>query len=122
MDNNDWPWPESLDALIAAPDNHTLLLENERVRVLETLIMPGDTTPVHTHRWPSVYHILSWSDFLRADDKGQVIVDSREVDSLVDPPAVMWSEALPPHTLQNVGDKEIRLIGVELKEYPGSWR
>lgn len=122
MDNNDWPWPESLDALIAAPDNHTLLLENERVRVLETHILPGDKTPMHTHRWPSVYHILSWSDFLRADDKGQVIVDSREVDSLVDPPAVMWSEALPPHTLQNVGDKEIRLIGVELKEYPGSWR
>ena len=58
MDNNDWPWPESLDALIAAPYNHPLLLENERVRVMETLILPEDTTPVHSHHWPSVYHIL----------------------------------------------------------------
>jgi hypothetical protein len=26
-----------------------VLLENERVRVLETRIEPGDVTPVHTH-------------------------------------------------------------------------
>lgn len=116
MDNTDWPWPDALDALVAAPDHHTLLLENERVRVLETLIPPGDTTPVHTHRWPSVYHILSWSHFLRTDDQGQVMVDSREVESLAEPPAVLWSEALPPHALQNVGDADIRLVSVELKE------
>ena len=57
----DWPWPESLDARVAAPDHHTLLLENERVRVLVTLIPPGDSTPVHTHRWPSLYYFFSWS-------------------------------------------------------------
>ena len=75
-------WPDSLDALVAAPDHPTLLLENERIRVLETLIPPGDTTPVHTHRWPSVYTIISWSHFLRTDDQGQVMMDSREVESL----------------------------------------
>ena len=48
MDNKDWP--DSLDALVAATDHHTLLLENERIGVLKTLIPPGDTTPVHTHR------------------------------------------------------------------------
>jgi hypothetical protein len=116
MDNTDWPWPDSLDALVAAPDHHTLLLENERVRVLETLIPPGDKTPVHTHRWPCVYSVASWSDFLRTDDQGQVMVDSREVESLAEPPAVLWSEALPPHALQNVGDSDIRLVSVELKE------
>jgi len=31
-------WPEELDALTAAPANHRLLLENERVRVLETVV------------------------------------------------------------------------------------
>ncbi len=116
MTNSDWPWPDSLDALVAAPDHHTLLLENKQVRVLETLIPPGDQTPVHTHRWPSVYHVISWSEFLRTDDQGQVIVDSRKVESLAEPPVVLWSDALPPHALQNVGNNDIRLVSIELKE------
>ena len=116
MDNTNWLWPDSLDALVAAPDHHTLLLENERIRVLETLILPGDTTPLHTHRWSSVYYIISWSHFLRTDDQGRVMLDSREVESLVEPPSVLWAEALPPHALENVGDAELRLVSVELKE------
>ncbi len=30
-----WPWPDSLDGPVAAADNHRVLFENERVRVLE---------------------------------------------------------------------------------------
>ena len=56
-----WPWPASLDALSAAPHHHTLIMENDRVRVLETRIPPGDIVPVHTHCWPSVLYVLSWS-------------------------------------------------------------
>ena len=40
-----WPWPDSLDALVAAPRHHKLLFENERVRVLEVRIPPGDLVP-----------------------------------------------------------------------------
>jgi hypothetical protein len=29
-----WRWPADLDALIAAPDFHTVLFEDDRVRVL----------------------------------------------------------------------------------------
>lgn len=116
MTNPDWPWPVELDALRAAPEHHTLLLENDRVRVLETHIPPGAKTHVHTHRWPAVYHILSWSDFVRTDgDTGRVLVDTRLSSSGGPPPAVMWSEPLPPHALENVGQTAIRLISVELK-------
>ena len=48
MDN--MGWSDSLDALVADPDHHTPLLENERISVLKTLIPPGNTVPVHTHR------------------------------------------------------------------------
>ena len=34
-------WPDELDALVAAPQHHTLLFENEFVRVLDTRIAPG---------------------------------------------------------------------------------
>lgn len=74
---NGQDWPDELDALIAAPQPHILLLENEAVRVLDTRVPPGETVPLHTHRWPSVLYILSWSDFVRRDGGGAVVVDSR---------------------------------------------
>ena len=109
-----WPWPDSLDALTSAPLHHTLLFENDRVRVLDTRIAPGQTVPVHTHRWPSVLHVLGWSDFIRRDDTGQVLVDTRTAPS--EPPTVLWSGPLAPHSLENVGQSEIHIISVELKE------
>ena len=39
-----WSWPDELDALIAAPEHHKLLLENDSVRVLDTLILPNEIT------------------------------------------------------------------------------
>jgi hypothetical protein len=109
-----WPWPESLDALIAAPQHHALLLETEPVRVLETRTPPGDRVPLHTHRWPSVLYVVSWSDFLRCDEDGKLVVDSRVASN--SPPTVIWSPPLPPHSLENVGSTEIRVISVELKQ------
>ena len=110
----DWPWPDSLDALVAAPRHHLLRLENDRVRVLETVISPGDTVPLHTHRWPAVYHVSAWSHFVRRDEKGQVLFDSRTRPAPATP-CVLWSEPLPPHTLENVGPTPIQLLSVEIK-------
>jgi hypothetical protein len=87
------------------------LFENERVQVLNTTI--------HTHCWPSVLYILSWSDFVRYNDQGQVLVDSRTVASSKNPPAVIWSAPLPPHSLENVGQMDLNIISVELKENAG---
>jgi len=60
-------WPDALDAMVTAPDHHEILLENERVRVLDSRIKPGETVPVHTHRWASVLYVLGTSDFIRYD-------------------------------------------------------
>ena len=111
-----WPWPDSLDALVAAPLHHTLLFENARVRVLDTRIAPGQTVPVHTHRWSSVLYVLGWGDFVRRDDTGRVLVDTRTQPPPSKPPTVRWSGPLPPHSLENVGQSEIHIISVELKE------
>ena len=108
-------WPDSLDALVAAAKHHTLMMENDRVRVIQTLIPPGETVPVHTHCWPSVQHVLSWSDFIRRDEHGTVLLDSRTLKT-PEVGAVLWSEPLPPHTVENVGKSEIRIVGMELKD------
>lgn len=115
METEPWIWPDSLDALVAAAGSHRRLFENDTVRVLETRIEPGHTTPVHTHRWPGVLYILRIADFVRRDGDGTVLVDTRNGGALPEPGAAAWSEALPPHTLENVGATEIHVIGVELK-------
>jgi hypothetical protein len=115
METGAWTWPESLDALQAAPGSHRLLFENDAVRVLETTIAPGRTTPVHTHRWPCILYVLSIGNFVRRDADGAILVDTRSSGSLPEPGSAIWGDALPPHTLENVDTSEIRMIGVELK-------
>jgi len=110
-----WSWPDSLDALVAASAFHSLIFENDRVRVLQTRILPGQTVPVHTHRWPCVLFISSWSDFVRRDHLGNVTLDTRlgfQSPALHSP---AWMEPLPPHTVENVGCSELFTIQVEIK-------
>ena len=103
-----------LDAFAAAPENHTLLFENDVVRVLDTIVHHGEVVPLHTHRSPSTHYLLSWSDFVRRDATGLVLVDSRTIAKPSEG-AAFWSPPVPPHTLENVGTSDLRVISVELK-------
>ena len=109
------PWPASLDAMIAALEHHEVLLENDQVRVLNTRIGPGEQTPLHIHPWPSVLYVLSWSDFVRRDAEGNVLLDSRTLSSSPKEGTTLWTAALGPHSARNVGTQELRVIAVELK-------
>jgi len=111
-------YPPHLDALEAAPEQHRLLLENDLVRVLETKIPPGVTTPIHTHRWPAAHYVVSWSQFVRRDESGNVLLDTRQTDFSQNAPQVLWGAALPAHTVENVGSEMLHIISVELKR-PG---
>ena len=91
-----------------------VLFENDAVRVLDTRIAPGETVPLHTHRWPSALYLVNWSDFVRRDGAGTVLADSRGGRGAPEGSA-LWSGPLPPHTLENVGMGELRVITVELK-------
>jgi hypothetical protein len=113
-------WPADLDAMIAAPAYHSVTLENDSVRVLDTTVPPGHTVPLHTHRWPAVHYILTWSDFIRRDHTGAILLDTRNNDTPNNPEhppegSAQWSGPLAPHTLENVGQSSLRVISVELK-------
>lgn len=49
-----WLWPDSLDAVKAAPNSHKVLFENDKIRILEVTVDPYGFEPMHTHRYPSV--------------------------------------------------------------------
>jgi hypothetical protein len=85
------------------------------VRVLDTRIAPGKTTPVHTHRWPGILYVLSIDHFVRRDADGGVLVDTRQGGALPEPGTAVWTAALPPHSLENVGGAAIHVVNVELK-------
>jgi hypothetical protein len=51
---NGWNWPPSMDAVVAAPESHRVLLEDDTVRVLDETIAAGHREPEHAHREPSV--------------------------------------------------------------------
>jgi hypothetical protein len=110
-----WEWPDTLDAVAAAPAHHVVLLENEHVRVLEARVEAGDTAPLHTHRWPGVQYFLSLANFVRRDVNGDGVVDSRAMQLPDERPLVLWSQPTAPHTLENVGDDPIHVIVVESK-------
>jgi hypothetical protein len=114
---SDLPEPlDPLDAMTVAADHHEVLLENDRVRVLDTRLGPGGRTPIHSHQWPAALHVLTWSDFVRYDPDGRVLADSKAM--LATPPEpgeALWSAPLPPHYVENVGDGSLHIIAVELK-------
>ena len=103
------------DAVAAASLHHKVLLENEKVRVIETLIRPGEETGVHTHVWGGHLYIISWSACTRFDEKGNVMMEST-VESGPIPGSVIPAAPLPLHSLRNTGTQNIHVILTELKD------
>ncbi len=103
-----------LDGPIAAPDHHRVVFENGHVRVLETVVPAGDTTPLHTHLPRHLMVVVSGSHFTRRGADDEVLLDTR-AEPAFSMPSYLWSDGTPAHTLENTGQDEIRVISVELK-------
>ncbi len=109
-------WPAELDAVIAAPKNHKILLENDQVRVLEVSLTPGEKEPLHHHKWPSVLYIQEAGDFIDYDKDGKVIFDTRKLPEPLIFPLTMQKDPEAPHSVVNLSKtKPVRLIRVEMK-------
>ncbi len=108
---------KSMDAAFAAPDHHKVIYENERVRIMELKVKPGEIVPVHTHHWATVNYVARHSDFLSFDANGNVKLDSRTDDSGMKEGAVFCLPPNPPlRSVKNIGAGELRGITVELKD------
>jgi hypothetical protein len=109
-----WPWPETMDALQAAPASHHVLLENDRVRVLEVVIEPRTREPEHTHQAASVM-IVDEPARIRYYVGDELRYES-EAHSVSSPgPRVTWIEPEGPHSVENIDERRYHAIRVELK-------
>jgi quercetin dioxygenase-like cupin family protein len=108
---------ESLDGVIAAPDHHRIVFENERLRIIEFRVPPGEIVPLHTHRFPSINYVLSLSDFLSFDAHGNIKLDSRSGHSDIKQGEVFCLPPFPPpHSVENIGRDVMHAVSVELKD------
>jgi hypothetical protein len=97
----------SLDPATSNPDLYKVIFENERVRVLEYIDRPGESTTPHLHPDSVMYTVSSF--------KRRLISSGREVDVEIGTGSVRWLDA-QEHSGLNIGDTETHVIFVELKE------
>jgi hypothetical protein len=106
----------ALDAVVAAPGNHKVLFENERVRLLDVVVEPGSREPVHAHCWPSVLYVMSRGRRREYNASGQVVSEVKETPPASAFPIVTWLDPGPPHALENLDAQPIHLLRFELKQ------
>ena len=95
------------DAVSVAPHADKVVLENDRVRVLDSHLKPGEKTEMHSHP-DIVAHIVTGGKVKFGFPDGQ----SMDIDS--SPGETMFMEG-HSHSAENTGDSELHAILIELK-------
>ncbi len=96
-----------IDPIEVSPANYRLLLENDRVRVVEMTLRPGEIDEMHSHPSETVYFIKGGAVRVHAPDGGTAEVEFPDG-------GVMWHEPWT-HRVENVGRSELRAVIVEDK-------
>ena len=100
--------PNIQDPIVTDGDKYSVVLENERVRVLRYHDKPGDRTFQHYH--PD-YVLYAESSFKRR----LTFPDGRKHDVDVKAGSIVWMKG-HEHIGENIGDTDTDVIIVELKE------
>ena len=101
--------------LAAAPENHrvgtALLFENDRVRVWDLSVGPGERAPFHCHTTTYFFVCVEGGRVLNRFPDGNAVTMDVEV-------GVTWfsdvEDGSEIHDLENVGDTPLRFTTVEL--------
>lgn len=95
------------DPVKISPQDYTVRLENDRVRVLEWRLKPGGNEPMHSHP-DGVLITLAASTLKSTTPSGTSTTVTTVKDS------VNWAPAVS-HSIENVGNTEAHAVLVELK-------
>ncbi len=95
------------DVAKVAPNNCKVLLENDRVRVVEIWIKPGEKLAMHSHP-ASVTYVLT------AGKLKTTVPDGKTVDTEAQVGQTLWNDG-GGHEQVNVGTTEVRALVMEMK-------
>lgn len=96
------------DAYTANPSVYQFLFENERVRVMEMKLQPGEEIPMHQHDYPHSVYVLEAGQLTTTTAEGARLVSETKVGQLI------WLDA-KPHALKNTGTTTVRALLTEVK-------
>jgi len=101
------PKPITLDPVKLDPEHHLVPLENDRVRVLRTILEPHLKSPLHEHPHYVVVYLTELQTSM-------TLGDGRTVDNPRRPGEIAWRDALK-HVSENIGDRTAVENQMELK-------
>jgi quercetin dioxygenase-like cupin family protein len=97
----------TLDPVVLDPQYHTVPFENDRVRVLRTVLAPHVKSPLHEHPHYVVVYLTELHTTME-------LGDGRVVDNPRRPGEVAWRDAMK-HATENIGERTAVEIQVEVK-------
>jgi quercetin dioxygenase-like cupin family protein len=89
---------------------HTLVLENERVRITRLVLAPGQEAELHTHTLRGLGVAVS---------EGEIVIEAPRKKSeklKFEPGKFMWHDGGIRHSLKNVGRTTFEAVDIELKQ------
>ena len=96
------------DAVNVAGHLHTILYEDEKLRVLKVSVAPGDTAKIHWHP-RNINYVVSGGELEFTSKDGE-----RKVVTLTSGQVTSAKNEMY-HAVNNIGDKTVETIQVELK-------
>ena len=99
-------------AVIAAPEHHEVVFENDKVRVVNVLVKPGERENMHTHRWSSVFIINSFPEvnYYLEDGSSTPRTGGRREG------VPHWIEPEGIHAVENIDTRPFEGVRIELKD------
>ena len=116
MDGSDpATWDPALAAVLAAPENHKVLYEDDLIRVISVRLAPGATEKPHHHRFPAVFVIdrmVKLRDFNGITNQ-EISLPIPE-DAVV--PITLKFAPQPLHYVKNLDTKPFHATRIEFKQ------
>jgi hypothetical protein len=113
-------WDPALDGVVAAPENHVVLFEDDEIRVLSVSIPPGIVEKPHHHNLPSVFivdRLVKLRDF--NGETGEEI--PLPLPEKIEFPVVVKFLPQPLHYVENLDTRPFHATRVEFKRgFPAS--
>jgi hypothetical protein len=108
-------WDPALDGVLAAPENHKVLYEDEAIRVISVSIAPGAIEKPHHHCLPAVFvvdRLVSVRDFNGATGEEIPLPIPK------DAPLPITAKFLPQplHYVENLDTRPFHATRIEFKQ------
>lgn len=101
------PQPD-IDPVKLSPDKFKVLLENEKVRVVEYTLKPGEKDEWHTHPAKSSYVVSGGKLKVFLKNGESIIADEKKGTA-------SWMDYVGEHYVENIGDKTVKIVYTEIK-------